>query len=160
MHGRPLALGGFVLAACLGACTGATSTDVLGPPGPCERADCDATEPEGSAGAEADAATSTLPAKDAGAAQTDGGGAHDAAAPQGPPCDLDEDCDTGICNWKTDRCASPSPVGSACGRDRECKSQVCNWKTDRCAAPGAKDAPCGRDSECLSGVCLDGDVCR
>ncbi len=75
----------------------------------------------------------------------------------GAPCDRDEECAAALCNWKTDVCAAPGDLGAPCDRDEECAGALCNWKTDQCSVPGAAGAPCDRDEECASGLC--GEVC-
>lgn len=154
---RGFALYPLPLALVLGACGGASSSELFAEPA---RADAPGTDPSvdeapqdeeapdamttriGDAGSDADAST-------ADATPPDGG--DDAG---GKSCDFDTECTGGaVCNWKTDRCATPGPLGAPCKRDLECTAKLCNWKLETCAAPGPKGTACRRNKECVSGTC-------
>ena len=82
------------------------------------------------------------------------------AAPDGGPrCYEDDDCATGICNWKTDRCAATGPVGAPCKRDLECTAGLCNWELETCTEASPSGTPCRRNKECASGVCALDRTC-
>jgi hypothetical protein len=75
------------------------------------------------------------------------------SGPSGQACDGDDECGTGLCNWKTGTCSVPAEIGSPCQRDEECSSNLCNWKTSSCALPAAIGDSCQRDEECDSNLC-------
>ncbi|NUO52473.1 MAG: hypothetical protein HOV80_26800 [Polyangiaceae bacterium] len=83
----------------------------------------------------------------------DDGSSTSATGASGQSCDTDDECGTGLCNWKTGVCSVPAEVGSECQRDEECAGDLCNWKTSTCALPAPIDDACQRDEECESDLC-------
>lgn len=83
-----------------------------------------------------------------------GGGASTGSAGTGQPCDNDDDnCPTGLCNWKTGVCSTPGDIGASCQRDEECAGDLCNWVTSMCAVQAEIGTACQRDEECTSDLC-------
>lgn len=87
------------------------------------------------------------------AADTQGSGGSTGTGNGGAPCETDDECASGLCNWKIEQCSTPGDLGAPCSRDEECAGDLCNWTTDQCSAAGGSGAPCGRDEECVSGQC-------
>ncbi len=83
----------------------------------------------------------------------DDGGQSTSSGPSGQPCDTDDECGTGLCNWNTKVCSTPAELGAACQRDEECASDLCNWNTTSCSEPAALGGACQRDEECASDLC-------
>ena len=87
-------------------------------------------------------------------------GAADAAIDGGGRCYEDDECATEICNWKTDRCATPAALDGPCKRDLECTDGLCNWELEQCSEASATGTPCRRNKECASGTCTLGKTCE
>ncbi len=74
-----------------------------------------------------------------------------ALRPQGEPCGLDSECESGMCSNGV--CYSCALNASYCGLDSECCGGLC--LNNMCAAciPSLENRTCSLDSECCSGHC-------
>ena len=150
-------------AVLLVACGGSSSTDLFGDPLASSDLPQDTPREEGTDEARS-ATVEPRAAEDPGPvdASHDAGADADAsvdAADAGGRCYEDDDCATGICNWKTDRCATASPLGGPCKRDLECADGLCNWELEQCTEASPPGTLCGRNKECASGVCTLDKTC-
>ena len=83
----------------------------------------------------------------------DGGSGGGGSGAGGEPCTDDDECPTGICNAKLQRCAAPGAIGDPCYDDDECESDLCNSPLEQCAVPGELGSRCYDDDECVSELC-------
>lgn len=58
----------------------------------------------------------------------------------GTSCSLDEQCESGYCNWEEEVCAPQVGLGENCNSSSQCESGFCDW-----------------DEETLESVCMEGD---
>lgn len=151
---RGFAVYGLPLVLLVGACGGATSSELFSEPA---SAEAPATEPSADEAPGDEDVPDAMPMKGRDASAGDDASSPDAAPVDdggGGSCDLDSECTGGtVCNWKTDRCAAPGSLGAPCKRDLECTAKLCNWKLETCAAPAPKGTACRRNKECASGSC-------
>lgn len=68
----------------------------------------------------------------------------------GGDCDIDDICESRLCNPNGGTCTQPLATGEPCTVGRYCASGLCN---EVCVEPLADGEPCVGDNFCVSGMC-------
>lgn len=73
----------------------------------------------------------------------------------GDACEVDSQCQSGVCSYLDSTCVEPGSIGDDCSRPAECESDTCSVVTSNATSPnrGVCEAPGGTPCEPGDGTC-------